>query len=158
MNRVHPCLKPQKCSEARRGPYNCKYCKLNYKTKEVLSRHYKFMHNKEAPYKCRECLASFKSLKKLNSHKSTHKFSTFISKLHQVVEKVDKSKRRNIRLDSSRLKELKCDFCDVTFMTGYEKRIHEETIHDLPKKFKCSRCPESFSFKDFLLSHNEIHF
>lgn len=69
------------------------------------------------------------------------------------AEKPKKTKTKRVKHLKS--EERRCSVCDKVFAKS-DIREHM-LVHDEEKPFKCSQCPQSFSFKHCLKRHNMKH-
>lgn len=111
----------------------CYLCKMNFRTADTLSKHFKLIHVKHLRKLCTICGREFSSNTALFSHMEIH--------------------------ENGKLRPYKCTICEnKTFRTRYAFMQHNRTLHKIYASSNrspvCDVCGESFENNRLLSHHN----
>ena len=123
--------------------YPCKSCPKQFRHNRNLKVHVKVAHdNASLPlFRCTICPKSFRKRTKLSLHLSTHKESKLSCLLCNFKSTTSKSMSEHMNSSHERDKNLKCQPCDIWFVSenklqrhvSYHKRVQNKTE-------KCKKC------------------
>ena len=127
--------------------FRCNFCDKRFLSRNNLNIHTKEIHEKRKDFQCEICEIAFsrKSLysKHMESHDETQKYtnqsyrcnlcekvfsSQFKLKKHTSGHKLRRNK------DRTQKNEFKCTYCDKSYISSYNYRIHIMKIHE--KRFQ----------------------
>jgi KRAB domain-containing zinc finger protein len=164
--RTHTEKRPCKCSECGKGfrwpsevgrhmrihtgerPYKCAKCSKGFKQSDALAKHVQ-THTVGKPYKCSLCHKCRKTWRGLVAHMLIHSGE----KPYRCTSKVPYD--RHLLEEHGEGSLHQCHLCQKKFPNDCNLRCHLKS-HE-PKKFACSQCPATFSFKYSVKRHEMRH-
>ena len=168
----------------KKGTHNsCPNCKLVFKSRGLMVKHFTSMHPEEKIYSCSHCNEKYLSLNGLNSHvfniherKVTDLGCSFCGKElaskvdlknHKAIEHKDK-KYECSKCEASYPKQIsliwhiqqvhegkkhQCTTCGEVFDSMYRYETHIAVKHDESRLFKCSLCKSAYTERSSLKKH-----
>ena len=141
--------------------FTCNMCGLSKDSLDSLRAHING-HNKERIFRCETCDKSFHDIRNLLDHRLTH------ARLEEVecptcFKKLGNQKSLQIHMHRHTIKKkIPCKFCDLKFDTKEahleHEQTHEEHQENNPQEHKCGDCGRTFSNKQRLQRHSQVHF
>ncbi|GBP90419.1 Zinc finger protein 358 [Eumeta japonica] len=143
------------------GPFNCKFCNMEYRNRNTLMTHIRFKHRALDPYICPECKERFKSFHQKLSHLKTVHGQT--EKKYQCNYCSDRfyyagQRSKHIKQKHLKLKPYKCTECPMVFGKRLQLENHLAHAHKIgEKKYQCHLCFKKYCSKRSLIEHLRIH-
>ncbi len=115
------------------------------------------VHTGEKPFKCDHCQKNFSRKDNLESHMSGHVKKTY----HCEICK--KTFQRQVYLYKHRkchrnIEKFRCDKCPTSFTRLDNLKRHKQNRHNNPYQMRCSYCKKKFIRLDSLLRHKyQVH-
>ncbi|KAG9274690.1 zinc finger and SCAN domain-containing protein 22-like [Astyanax mexicanus] len=130
----------------------CKYCMINFTTKESKLRHEQVHNTRGLPYRCPNCSLRFKDFHERNKHLKSHggKKGYLCSTCGMRFFKVT-SYERHLLIHSGE-KPYRCDVCERSFNQAGHLKSHMR-LHTGEKPFMCEQCGECFNHNVSLKNH-----
>ena len=144
----------------------CEQCGMKFASNPILIKHYRDVHTKII--KCDKCSKMFWTQKKLDMH-HTYVFPTFkCRKCPRMLTTEYRRNRHEINVHNAILPDehresyrsyssdpsdqIKCNICEITFVTKYGKHQHIMSIHD-KIKYECDICHVKYTSSWYLKIH-----
>ncbi|GAB0092598.1 hypothetical protein DMENIID0001_076050 [Sergentomyia squamirostris] len=148
-----------KNEDARKAANTCAQCGKGFRHKFILDRHV-LIHREDKPEECQVCFKRFKHRPGLLNHMAVHT-KPFVCDICNKGFSQD----RSLKAHSLRhlKKNVNCCYCDRTFITKNEHKIHMDKHHQgLPAMavagpVSCTLCNEMFLNMELLKDHVTQH-
>ncbi|XP_028133387.1 zinc finger protein 226-like [Diabrotica virgifera virgifera] len=158
--------------------YDCKICLKRFQRISSLRRHDKIVHKGIKPFKCEICNKEFATPLRKQEHLRIHtgerpyvcnicgftfkKYSTYYA--HDIRHKIKRGEipkstkipKKYPTKPPKNKKDLECEFCQKSFSSKQAVSVHKQ-IHFGEKCFLCTECGKSFMRKNHLEVHVRIH-
>ncbi|KAL6491174.1 hypothetical protein MHYP_G00015190 [Metynnis hypsauchen] len=130
----------------------CKYCMINFSTKESKLQHEQVHNTRGLPYSCPSCSMRFKDFHERNTHLKSHggQKGYLCSTCGMKFSKAT-SYERHLLIHSGE-KPYRCDVCERSFNQAGHLKSHMR-LHTGEKPFMCEQCGECFNHNVSLKNH-----
>ncbi|XP_036452720.1 oocyte zinc finger protein XlCOF8.4-like [Colossoma macropomum] len=130
----------------------CKYCMINFTTKESKLQHEQVHNTRGLPYSCPSCSMRFKDFHERNTHLKSHggQKGYLCSTCGMKFSKAT-SYERHLLIHSGE-KPYRCDVCERSFNQAGHLKSHMR-LHTGEKPFMCEQCGECFNHNVSLKNH-----
>lgn len=145
--------------------FKCDQCNCNatFYSRSGVKRHVKTIHLKIRDFICNVCGKTFKSQYQLSNHMFVHSNEKFKC----LDENCDKyfaspmSRKKHMEMHSDAPQQnttrLKCELCELSFVSKITLRNHHQFKHLNIRNFKCVICAEAFKSKKAYQMHYMRH-
>lgn len=144
------------------GGFECRYCDERFCTEPSLKQHCAEQHMTIACRLCKDnaALATFNDENEYRKH-IRDKHNGLDRQLLQCEKcgatyKTLEPYRRHLQTACGTIKPYKCEQCQMTFMTKYNLKHHQDS-HNGERKYCCSYCGKNFTQKGRLIEHERSH-
>ncbi|XP_072543296.1 uncharacterized protein [Salminus brasiliensis] len=130
----------------------CKYCMMNFTTKESKLQHEQVHSTRGLPYRCPSCSLRFKDFRERNQHLKSHggRKGYLCSTCGMRFSKAT-SYERHLLVHSGE-KPYRCEVCERSFNQAGHLKSHMR-LHTGEKPFMCEQCGECFNHNVSLKNH-----
>ncbi|XP_072543299.1 uncharacterized protein [Salminus brasiliensis] len=130
----------------------CKYCMMNFTTKESKLQHEQVHSTRGLPYRCPSCSLRFKDFHERNQHLKSHggRKGYLCSTCGMRFSKAA-SYERHLLVHSGE-KPYRCEVCERSFNQAGHLKSHMR-LHTGEKPFMCEQCGECFNHNVSLKNH-----
>lgn len=137
----------------------CPDCKMKFKTRGNMNKHYNFAHIGERSFICEICSKAFKANYHLIGHLKTHGPPQECPVCHKFLP--DINRHMKIHTNPKASPSFQCPVCGKMCSTKQQCQLHVQRVHEkvpLGKVYSCPTCQENFiRFADLRL-HQFIHY
>lgn len=145
------------CTEFKTTRPNCSTCKKSFKDLRSLSTHLNQIHNSKQQI-CPYCGKFYKQPQLCTHINNVHSDQLNLGKfICDFCEKIFKS-RTEITRHLKRWHLIReCQDCKRKFYSYPTWLLHQNSVHQPEKKFKCEMCNKTFEAKKYLNQHQKVH-
>lgn len=150
------------------GGFQCRYCEDRFCLESSLKQHYSEQHTTIVCRLCTEtsggapngAIATFNDADEYRNH-IRDKHNGLDRRLLECEKcgatyKTLEPYRRHLQTACGTIKPYKCEQCQMTFMTKYNLKHHQDS-HSGERKYCCSFCGKNFTQKGRLMEHERSH-
>ena len=135
----------------------CSICKIVFKSKVIMIRHFTSMHPEANVYNCSLCDEQYLTLQGLQDHTFNHheRKVTELGCSFCGTEFISKLDLDSHIATEHKEKKYECSKCDASYRSKMSLQVHIEQVHE-GKKYQCTTCGEVFESVRRLETHTAM--